>query len=104
MAASDHLSPGQFYHGSNHEFAPDDLVEPGHSPNIGAGRADRSDHVYVASTPEHASAYGKHTYRVEPTGSVDIDPELVATFGMPSRPELATHWRSSSPMRIVGRV
>lgn len=103
MAASDHLSPGQFYHGSSHEFKPGDLVTPGHPPRMGAGRADRSDHVYAASTPEIASAYGRHTYRVEPSGPVELDPELVSSYGgVPRNPALHTHWRSAAPMRVTG--
>lgn len=103
MSASDHLGP-QWYHGSSHAFEPGDMVEPGHPPTMGAGRADRSDHVYAASRPDIAGAYGKHTYRVEPTGPMHLDPELTAVWGgVPANPANRTHWRSASPMRVLGR-
>lgn len=109
MTASEHLGPqwqgGQLYHGSSAELAPGDMVEPGHPANLGAGRPDRSDHVYAATTADIASAYGRHTYEVEPTGPTHLDPELISSFGgIPRNPARLTHWRSSSPMRVTGKL
>lgn len=105
MSADDHLSGPQFFHGTKHEFSPGDMVDPGHPPTKGAGRADRSDHVYAATDPEIASRYGRHTYQVEPTGDVELDPELIASFGrVPANPANRTHWRSKSPMRVIREV
>lgn len=102
MAATDHLSPAQFYHGTRHRFAVGDLVEPGHAVNTpGAARPDRTGHVYAASNEGDASFFGTRTYEVEPTGHMEIDPELVSAYGAPTRPEQATHWRSKQSMRVT---
>lgn len=105
MAASDHLGP-QFalYHGTNAVLQPGDMVTTGHPPTWGAGRADRSEHVYAATTPEIAGDYGNHTYRVEPTGPIHMDPELIDSWGgVPENPARRTHWRSRAPMKVLGK-
>jgi hypothetical protein len=34
MAANDHLSPDQFFHGTHARLSPGDAIEPGHEPNF----------------------------------------------------------------------
>lgn len=101
MAASDNLSPQQFFHGTAHKFIPGDLVHPasaiGGKTNYAV--SDRR-YVNVTTSPGTARWYaegaslnsgGKRSprvYEVEPTGDV--------------RPYRADdEYVSSDPMRVV---
>jgi hypothetical protein len=85
MSASDHLSPGQFFHASNAEFEPGDMVEPGHPAR----------HVYAGTDASKVGFFGRNTYQVEPTGQMEADPEDVWSMGF---------YRSKQPLRVLGRA
>lgn len=81
MTASDHLSPGQFYHGTNQKLEPGTRLVPGGS---GDRWRDTDSHVYFTSNPDAAMHYAEHKYRdfggsglhvyaVEPDGPVTKD-------------------------------
>lgn len=70
MAASDHLSPGQFYHGTNgHDFKPGDVLTPEGAPARSTSR--KNGFVYYTSSLRTAAGYagsGKsaaHVYAVQ---------------------------------------
>lgn len=98
MAATDHLNPRQFYHGTAVPLAPGDHVEPGHPPNYDT-TVSEPGHVYFTDSPRHAEHYADHAwamnasagrapavYPVEPTGDYDNPYPHV--------------YRSTSPLRI----
>ena len=63
MAASDNLSPRQFFHGSSTEFQPGDKLQPAEETGVSSrGGANR---VWVSTNAWHASKYGAYTYPVD---------------------------------------
>jgi rifampin ADP-ribosylating transferase len=106
MATTDDLSPQVFYHGTKADLKPGDLIEPGHSPDSGEGRA--SDHVYLTATLD-AAAWDSELapgdgpgmiYMVEPTGPIMVDPDLAGK----NFPGAAKSYRSREPLRVTGEV
>jgi hypothetical protein len=81
MSAIDNLSPPQFYHGTNAELSPGDVVSPGHKATFGK---EPMTHVYATTHLEAAKAYGmsrkrlhggeSHVYSVSAEGA-EPDPE-----------------------------
>lgn len=62
MSASDHLSPQQFFHGTNAKLEPGkDMVIPGRK------------HTYFTTDKDVASKLGKYVLTVQPTGSYEPD-------------------------------
>lgn len=96
------------YHGTRAALRPGDLIEPGHSANFGpAPRTANS--VYFTRTLD-ASIWGAELaagdgrgriYIVEPTGSIEDDPNLtnVRFRGNPTK-----SFRSRAPLRVVGEL
>jgi hypothetical protein len=85
MAASDHLSPAQFFHGSDHVFKPGDHIMPAtelakggdpydHMQNSGHGAGD-PDATYFTSNLKDAQHFGMHVYPVKPLGPHEEDPD-----------------------------
>jgi hypothetical protein len=86
MAASEHLSPLQFFHGSRHTLKPGQIMEGGiHPSNQGygqpaehvyfTGRADVAGHFAEAGYgPEHNPNARPKIYQVEPVGEHESDP------------------------------
>jgi hypothetical protein len=69
VTAADHLQPRQFYHGSNHEFAPGDHVLSPRARNNVDGHTQISvdpDSVFITNSRAEAGSWGKHVYRVDP--------------------------------------
>ena len=105
MTASDHLGP-QWYHGTTAASGLDvgDMITPGHTP---VHEISSSQHVYFTSNQGAARKYagnaaggykpGMRVFSVEPTGPYEPDPNEWSD-------EYETHNRSSSPLRITGRV
>ncbi len=99
--------PGPFYHGTKADLRPGDLLKPGHSSNFGERR--KSNHIYVTATLDAATwgaelAVGEgrgRIYRVEPTGSLEDDPNLTDKRfpGNPTR-----SYRTREPVRVIGEV
>jgi hypothetical protein len=74
---------GRFFHGTKANLQPADLIEPGHGANY--GKLDRTTtYVYLSGTLDAATwgaelALGEgrgRIYVVEPTGSIEDDPNL----------------------------
>jgi hypothetical protein len=96
MSASDHLSPGQFFHASNAEFEPGDMVEPGHpARHVYTHGQASGQHVYAGTDASKVGFFGRNTYQVEPTGQMEADPEDVWSMGF---------YRSKQPLRVLGRA
>lgn len=106
MAASDHLSGAQFYHGTLAKLRAGDMITPGHTPNF-ASKPEK--HVYMTGSPEGAHQWAEDVaamphpvgspsrplvYKVEPTGPYHRDPK----GEIPG--ESGDH-RSKSPLRVV---
>jgi rifampin ADP-ribosylating transferase len=98
---------GPFYHGTKADLKPGDLLEPGYSSNYGLRK--KANYVYLTATLDAAIwgaelAAGDESgriYRVEPTGSIEDDPNLTDKKfpGNPTR-----SYRTCQPLRIVGEV
>lgn len=62
MSAEDHLSPQQFYHGTNADLKPgEDMVVPGRK------------HTYFTTDKDTAAHIGRYVLTVQPTGSYEPD-------------------------------
>lgn len=87
MAASDHLSPMQFFHGTSAHFEPGDFLTPQGANAY--GRAEETSgrgFVYFTADKDQARNYaqaraendyqgtGPHVYQVEPMGKYSEDP------------------------------
>lgn len=100
--------PLRFYHGTKADLRPGDQIEPGRTANF--GQADRTTtHVYLTGTID-AATWGAELaagdgpgriYVVEPTGSIEDDPELTNRrfSGNPTK-----SYRSREPLRVTGEV
>jgi len=99
------LDSGPFYHGTKAELKPGDLLEPGYNSNY--GQRKKANYVYLTATLDAATwgaelAVGDkpgRIYRVEPTGSIEDDPNLTDKKfpGNPTR-----SYRTQHPLRVVG--
>lgn len=73
MAAEDHLSDQQFFHGTDASLKEGDLIHPGHLPEDEGWSADypeenHRDFAWAAEDSHVAHGFGRHVYEVEPTG------------------------------------
>ncbi len=101
------LDPGPFYHGTNAELSPGELLEPGHNSNFGRGQ--KANFIYLAGTLDAATwgaelAAGEgpgHIYRVEPTGPIEDDPNLTDKK-YPGNPTKS--YRTRQPLRVVSEI
>lgn len=103
--------PGPFYHGTKVEFAPGDLLAPGHHSNYEEGRV--SNHLYFSAILEPAiwgaelamalaGLEGRgRIYVVEPIGTFEDDPNLT-NKRFPGNPTKS--YRTREPLRIVSVV
>ncbi len=98
---------GPFYHGTKANLKPGDLLEPGHSSNYGVRK--EANYVYLTATLD-AAIWGAELavgddpgriYRVEPTGTIEDDPNLTDKKfpGNPTR-----SYRTRQSLRIVSEV
>jgi Rifampin ADP-ribosyl transferase len=96
-----------YYHGTKADLKTDDLIEPGKASNY--GKRKQATFVYLTATldaaiwgAELAVGAGRgRIYIVEPTGSVEDDPNLT-NKRFPGNPTKS--YRSRNPLRIVGEV
>ncbi|OYO09426.1 rifampin ADP-ribosyl transferase [Enemella evansiae] len=98
------FQPGVFLHGTRTEFAPGDLLAPGHESNFETGR--KLHHVYFTETLDSA-VWGAELargdgpgriYVVEPTGAYHDDPN-VTDKRFPGNPTRS--FRSTEPVRVI---
>lgn len=95
------------YHGTKANLKIGDLIKTGYRSNF--GKQEKANFVYLTATmdaaiwgAELAVGEGKgRIYIVEPTGSIDDDPNLTDQKfpGNPTR-----SYRTREPLRIVGEV
>lgn len=101
------LDSGPFFHGTKADLKLGDLLEPGYGSNYGQGK--KANYIYLTATLD-AAIWGAELavgdlpgriYRVEPTGSIEDDPNLTDKKfpGNPTR-----SYRTRQPLRVVGEV
>ena len=99
--------PGPFYHGTKADLMMGDLIEPGYASNY--GKRKQAIFVYLSATLDAAiwgaelavgAGYGR-IYIVEPTGSIEDDPNLTDKR-FPGNPTKS--YRSRNPFRVIGEV
>lgn len=104
MAANEHLSPDQFFHGTNAELEPGSYLTPQGANKYGRFEDESGrGHVYFTADKFHAYGYavgraqqrgGKpNVYQVEPMGKVEPDPSDEYDSG-----------RTRARMRVIGRA
>lgn len=74
------------YHGSNHEFAPGDLIEPSSQSGAEALGYSAKDWVYVSPDISTAGSFGDHVYEVDliPGDFLRVDRWFVGEWPPPS--------------------
>lgn len=96
-----------YYHGTKADLKLGDLIEPGYSSNY--GKRKQAIFVYLTATMDAAiwgaelavgAACGR-IYIVEPTGSIEDDPNLT-NKRFPGNPTKS--YRSRNPFRIIGEI
>jgi hypothetical protein len=96
-----------YYHGTKAELKVGDLIEPGYASNY--GKRKRATFVYLTATLD-AAVWGAELalgvghgriYIVEPTGSIEDDPNLT-NKRFPGNPTRS--YRSRNSFRIIGEV
>ena len=96
-----------YYHGTKADLNVGGLIEPGYASNH--GKRKQAAFVYLSATldaaiwgAELAVGAGRgRIYIVEPTGSIEDDPNLT-NRKFPGNPTMS--YRSRSPFRVVGEI
>jgi rifampin ADP-ribosylating transferase len=96
-----------YYHGTKADLKIGDLIEPGRASNY--GKRKQANFVYLSATldaaiwgAELAVGAGRgRIYIVEPTGSIEDDPNLT-NKRFPGNPTKS--YRSRNPFRVIGEV
>jgi hypothetical protein len=96
-----------YYHGTKADLEIGDLIKPGYASNY--GKRKQAMFVYLTATLDAATwgaelavgAGGGRIYIVEPTGSIEDDPNLTDKK-FPGNPTKS--YRSRLPFRVVGEV
>jgi rifampin ADP-ribosylating transferase len=96
-----------YYHGTKADLNVGDLIAPGHASNY--GQRKQGNFVYLSATldaaiwgAELAVGAGRgRIYIVEPTGSIEDDPNLT-NQRFPGNPTKS--YRSRNPFRVIGEV
>ena len=70
MAASEHLSPAQFFHGSDHPFEPGDVIRPGGAVGRSNHELSAEDRVYLTSNAGIAEVFAQDFVRPGRTPAV----------------------------------
>ena len=96
-----------FYHGTKADLKKGDLIEPGYNSNYGTKK--KAKYIYLTATldaaiwgAELAAGEGRQRiYIVEPTGSIEDDPNLTDKK-FPGNPTKS--YRSMHPLKVIGEV
>jgi hypothetical protein len=107
VATLDNLESQTYYHGTKADLKVGDLIEPGYASNY--GKRKQGIFVYLTATldaaiwgAELAVGAGRgRIYVVEPTGSIEDDPNLT-NKRFPGNPTKS--YRSRNPIRIIGEI
>jgi Rifampin ADP-ribosyl transferase len=105
--AIDNPDSQTYYHGTKAHLKVGDLIEPGYASNY--GKRKQAAFVYLTATLDAAiwgaelavGAGSGRIYIVEPTGSIEDDPNLTDKR-FPGNPTKS--YRSRSPLRILGEL
>jgi rifampin ADP-ribosylating transferase len=97
----------RFYHGTKAGLKPGDLIEPGYASNY--GKRKKAAYVYLTATLDAATwgaelALGEGSgriYIVEPTGSIEDDPNLTDKK-FPGNPTKS--YRSRNSLRVIAEI
>lgn len=96
-----------FYHGTKADLKKGDLIEPGFNSNYGTKK--KAKYIYLTATLD-AAIWGaelaagearQRIYIVEPTGSIEDDPNLTDKK-FPGNPTKS--YRSMHPLKVIGEV
>lgn len=96
-----------FYHGTKADIKTGDLIEPGYNSNY--GNKKKAKYIYLTATLD-AAIWGaelaageerQRIYIVEPTGSIEDDPNLTDKK-FPGNPTKS--YRSMHPLKVIGEV
>ncbi len=107
MAHANDVSSVKFYHGTNANLKPGDLIVPGYRSNY--GNRKKASYVYLTATLD-AAIWGAELaegegpgriYIVEPSGPIEDDPNLTDKK-FPGNPTKS--YRSRDPLKVVGEV
>lgn len=82
----------EFFHGSNQEFSPGDVVLPARQTGVHRGGQNTS-RAWATTRPDQALNYGDNVYRVRP-----VDPEEIAPNS------LNREYGSKSGFEVLGKV
>ena len=96
-----------FYHGTKADIKKGDLIAPGYNSNYGTKK--KAKYIYLTATldaaiwgAELAAGEGRQRiYLVEPTGSIEDDPNLTDKK-FPGNPTKS--YRSLHPIKVIGEV
>ena len=96
-----------YYHGTKADLKRGDLIQPGYASNY--GKRNQANFIYLTATLDAAiwgaelavGARRGRIYIVEPTGSIDDDPNLT-NKRFPGNPTRS--YRSRDPFRVMGEV
>lgn len=106
MAASDHTSDKQFgplFHGTNADLSPGDKITPSHNLMARLGLGGAVHYSYATPRSDHASAFGKHVYEVEPLDHEDVSgPTAMERYD--DEPEGMEEVTSRTGFRVVRRL
>lgn len=96
-----------FFHGTKADIKTGDLIEPGYNSNY--GNKKKAKYIYLTATLD-AAIWGaelaageerQRIYIVEPTGSIEDDPNLTDKK-FPGNPTKS--YRSMHPLKVIGEV
>ena len=107
MAPIDDRESQRYYHGTNADLKPGDLIGPGYNSNYGTRK--KAAYVYLTATLDAATwgaelALGDgpgRIYIVEPTGPIEDDPNLTDKK-FPGNPTKS--YRTRAPLRVTGEI
>ena len=96
-----------YYHGTKADLKRGDLIQPGYASNY--GKRNQANFIYLTATLDAAiwgaelavGARRGRIYIVEPTGSIEDDPNLT-NKRFPGNPTRS--YRSRDPFRVMGEV
>lgn len=104
MAAEDHLSPKQFYHGTKHTFEPGQELTAAGAKQSDSSYPGHIRHVWATTKPllaaTHATKHGReywdsgHVYKVEPMHPDDVEQDPLDNGNK-------TSFRSPTGFRVV---
>jgi len=108
MSARENLNPQQFFHGTQEEVSPGDVIKPA----VAAGKdinfpgLSSPEHAYATKSKRDAKFYGSHggsypdtnVYKVAPVNPADVEPD---PNEYAANPRMHKDFRSKSGFKVV---